>query len=90
MGRSVAFRMTAVLVLMALPAVWAVPMRAAPADDQPTIAKDSIRITFQTGRVMGGFEKPGWVPALAFRVNGPMRAGVSSPRNSLCLERAPG
>src|ERR1700719_4578402 len=67
--------LTALLVPLALPAVWAVPASAAPADDVPTIAKDSIRVRFQTGRVRGGFEKPGWVPALEYRVNGPVASG---------------
>jgi hypothetical protein len=75
MGRSIPVRLTALLVPVALSAVWAVHTRAAPPDAAPTIAKDSIRITFQTGRVRGGFEKPGWVPALAFRVNGPIASG---------------
>jgi hypothetical protein len=44
------------------------------ADDEPTIAKDSIRITFETGST-GAYEKPGWVPAIEFRVNGPISSG---------------
>ena len=76
MGKTIPIRvLTALLVPVALPALWAFQTRAALADSAPTIAKDSIRITFQTGRVRGGFEKPGWVPALAFRVNGPIASG---------------
>src|SRR5690349_5665557 len=44
-------------------------------DDQPTIAKDSIVLTTQRGRDVGGFEKPGWVPAIEYRVNGPIASG---------------
>lgn len=58
-----------------LPVLLAVCNYAAAADDEPTIAKDSIRITFQNGSVRGGFEKPGWVPAIEYRVNGPIASG---------------
>src|SRR5690348_15558022 len=75
MGNSIPIRLTALLVLVALPAVGAVNTRAALAEDAPTIAKDSIRVKFQTGQVRGGFEKPGWVPALEYRVNGPIASG---------------
>lgn len=75
MGTRIPIRLTALLVPVALSAVWAVHPPAALAEAAPTIAKDSIRITFQNGRVRGGFEKPGWVPALAFRVNGPIASG---------------
>lgn len=44
-------------------------------DDQPTIAKDSIVLTTQRGRDVGGYEKPGWVPAIEYRVNGPIASG---------------
>lgn len=53
----------------------AVHTRDVPKEGAPTIAKDSIRITFTTGSVTGGYEKPGWVPAIAFRVNGPIASG---------------
>lgn len=75
MEKRIRARLTALLVPLALPLVWAVPASAAPADEVPTIAKDSIRVRFQTGRVRGGFEKPGWVPALEYRVNGPVASG---------------
>jgi len=75
MSKSVLIRLTALLVQVALSAAWAIQLRPALADAAPTIAKDSIRITFQTGRVRGGFEKPGWVPALACRLNGPIASG---------------
>ncbi len=64
-----------VIALLVPVAVWAVHARAVPTEDAPTIAKDSIRITFHTGNVTGGYEKPGWVPGLAFRVNGPIASG---------------
>lgn len=75
MGKCIPIRVTAFVLPVLLPAIWAVQTCGALADDAPTIAKDSIRITFQTGRVRGGFEKPGWVPALAYRVNGPIASG---------------
>jgi len=62
------------IVLLAPVAVWALHARAVPAEDAPTIAKDSIKISFEIGRT-GAYEKPGWVPGLAFRVNGPIASG---------------
>lgn len=75
MSKGTPIRLTALVVPVVLAAVWAAHARAALADGAPTVAKDSIRITFQTGNVRGAFEKPGWVPALAFRVNGPIASG---------------
>jgi hypothetical protein len=60
---------------IALPVVLAVCCHTAAAADEATIAKDSIRLTFQTGSVRGAFEKPGWVPAIEYRVNGPIASG---------------
>jgi hypothetical protein len=57
-----------------LSVMMAAGVSSAADDDQPTIAKDSIRITFETGRT-GAYEKPGWVPAIEFRVNGPIASG---------------
>ena len=45
-------------------------------DDQPTIAKDAIKIEFTTGR-SGAYEKPGWVPMIDFRINGPIASGTN-------------
>ena len=68
-------RFRAVLMLIALPSMWAVSGNtAAAADDEPTIAKDSIKPTTQHGRE-GAFEKPGWVPEIEYRVNGPISSG---------------
>jgi len=72
MSKSVLIKLVA---LQALVAVWAAHAPAVAAQDAPTIAKDSIRISFATGQVTGGYEKPGWVPAIAFRVNGPIASG---------------
>lgn len=47
---------------------------AAADDDVPTIDKESIRIRFQAGKETA-FEKPGWVPAIEYRVNGPIASG---------------
>jgi hypothetical protein len=57
-----------------LSVTMAAGINSAADDDQPTIAKDSIRITFETGRT-GAYEKPGWVPAIKYRVNGPIASG---------------
>ncbi|HET7840448.1 MAG TPA: hypothetical protein VFM21_02520 [Terriglobia bacterium] len=68
------FYRLSLLLGLALFVTAALGANAAADDDQPTIAKDSIRITFQTGR-SGAYEKPGWVPAIEFRVNGPIASG---------------
>jgi hypothetical protein len=44
-------------------------------EDQPTIAKDSIVLTTQKGREVGGYEKRGWVPEIEYSVNGPIASG---------------
>ncbi len=75
MRKAIRSGVVAVLLPLALPALLVAFGNAAAADDEPTIAKDSIRITFQTGEVRGGFEKPGWVPAIEYRVNGPIASG---------------
>src|SRR5690242_2653765 len=36
-------------------------------DGQPRIAKDSILLTTQRGRDVGGYEAHGWVPAIEYR-----------------------
>jgi len=43
-------------------------------DDQPTIDKDSIRITLQPGSERA-YSKPGWVPYIEYQVNGPIASG---------------
>lgn len=64
-----------ILMVMALPALLAgFANPAVEDDDEPTIAKDSIRIEFQAGR-SSAFERPGWVPAIQYRVNGPIASG---------------
>ena len=68
-------RVTVLLSSIVFLVLLAVPRNAAAADDEPTIAKDSIHIMFQNGSVRGGFEKPGWVPAIEYRVNGPIASG---------------
>lgn len=74
---SIKIRLRAVLMLVALPALLAAFGNTAAADeDQPTIAKDAIKISFQPGK-SGAFEKPGWVPAIDFRINGPIASGTN-------------
>ena len=44
-------------------------------DGQPRIAKDSIVLTTQRGRDVGGYEAHGWVPAIQFRGTGSIPSG---------------
>ncbi|HLY62965.1 MAG TPA: hypothetical protein VKV95_19640 [Terriglobia bacterium] len=74
---NIEIRLRAVLMMVALPALLGTFGNAAAAeDDQPTIAKDSIHVSFTAGR-SGAFEKPGWVPTIEFRVNGPVVSGTN-------------
>src|SRR5947209_12463213 len=75
MRKRIQLRVSALHVRLGFTAILAVYATTAAAADGPTIAKDSIRITFQNGNVRGGFEKPGWVPAIEYRVNGPIASG---------------
>jgi hypothetical protein len=46
------------------------------AQDQPTIAKDSIQITaFTVSEYKGNYDVWSWVPNMKFRVNGPLASG---------------
>jgi len=50
--------------------------KAALAEDQPTIIKDSVQITASTiNQFHGSYDTWSWVPNLAFRVNGPIASG---------------
>jgi hypothetical protein len=52
------------------------PQTAAGGEDQPTIAKDSIQVTAYTNSVyQRKYETWSWVPALTYRVNGPIASG---------------
>jgi len=44
-------------------------------DGQPRIAKDSILLTTQRGRDVGGYEARGWVPAIEYRGSGSIPSG---------------
>jgi len=68
-------RVIALSLPVAVSALLAVFGNSAAAADEPTIAKDSIRIGFQIGNVKGPYEKPGWVPSIEYRVNGPIATG---------------
>jgi hypothetical protein len=60
-----------VLVIGLLPTT-----HTATSQDQPTIAKDSIQITaFTVNSYKGNFDVWSWVPAIKFRVNGPIASG---------------
>jgi hypothetical protein len=49
---------------------------AAPGQDQPTIAKDSVQVTTYTLNVYKkNYDIWSWVPKIAFRVNGPITSG---------------
>src|SRR6266480_6993147 len=46
------------------------------AQDQPTIAKDSVQVTaFTLSSYKGDFKTFSWVPRLQLRVNGPIASG---------------
>ncbi len=46
------------------------------AQDQPTIAKDSVQVTaFTLSSYKGNFKIFSWVPRMQFRVNGPIASG---------------
>src|SRR5438046_10054797 len=48
----------------------------AAAQDQPTIAKDSVQVTaFTLSSYKGDFKTFSWVPRLNLRVNGPIASG---------------
>jgi len=49
---------------------------SAAADENPTIAKDSIKLSFTPGK-SGAYEKPGWVPMIEFAINGPIASGTN-------------
>jgi len=64
-----AFGLTAALTLLT-------PGRLAAADEEPTIAKDSLQITAFTFNVYRkNFDVWSWVPRMEFRVNGPIASG---------------
>jgi hypothetical protein len=59
-----------------MPALMAASGNPPPDDDQPTIAKDSIRVTIQNNA--GGdaaSQTSAWLPGIDFRVNGPIASG---------------
>src|SRR5690348_15330881 len=44
-------------------------------DGQPRIEKDTVLLTTQRGRDVGGYEAHGWVPAIQYRGTGPIASG---------------
>ena len=46
------------------------------AQDEPTIAKDSVRITLMSGVERRGYSYRGWRPYFEYRVNGPIPSGA--------------
>jgi hypothetical protein len=65
----------AFLLLLALSTTMLAP-RVARAQDEPTIAKDSVQVTAWTvSSYKKNFGTWSWVPALKFRVNGPIASG---------------
>ena len=64
-----------VLTLFALFVVLSCPTKSL-AQDQPTIAKDSVQVTaFTLSSYKGDFKTFSWVPKLQLRVNGPIASG---------------
>lgn len=51
------------------------PQTTKESDGQPRIAKDSILLTTQKGRDVGGYEARGWVPAIQYRGTGSIASG---------------
>jgi hypothetical protein len=52
------------------------PRNSAASDDQPTIAKDSIQVTaFTNDFYHKSYDVWSWLPAMEFRVNGPIASG---------------
>jgi hypothetical protein len=66
--------MVSLPLFLALPGLLAAAGNPAADDDRPTIDKDSIRITLQGGS-QRAYVKPGWVPHIEYRVNGPIAGG---------------
>ena len=58
-----------------VPAQPAAPQTTNESDGQPRIAKDSILLTTQRGRDVGGYEARGWVPAIQYRGTGSIASG---------------
>jgi hypothetical protein len=68
-----AFTFASVIVSMMLLLVCA---STSAAQDQPTIAKDSVQVTaFTLSSYKGDFKIFSWVPSLKLRVNGPIASG---------------
>lgn len=60
------------LLVIGLPVV----VKTTATQDQPTIAKDSIQITaFTVNSYKGNYDMWSWVPAMKFRLNGPIASG---------------
>jgi hypothetical protein len=69
-------RLVAVLLPLALPALLAAFGNSAAADDEPTIAKDSIQVNAYTiSQYHKDFDNWSWAPKIQFRVNGPIASG---------------
>ena len=63
-----------VLTLLAL--IIEIAAANSAAQDQPTIAKDSVQVTaFTLSSYKGDFKTFSWVPRMQFRVNGPIASG---------------
>lgn len=63
-------------LLSAILFVLLMPKNSAVAQNQPTLAKDSLQITAFTFNVYkGNYDMWSWVPRMDFRVNGPIESG---------------
>lgn len=68
-GSAVLSLLFSVFAMLSLPAATA-------AQDQPTIAKDSLQVTaFTNNSYKGNYDVWSWVPRMQFRVNGPIPSG---------------
>lgn len=71
-------RRVPLLLLLAVLFLLPAASLPAPAQDEPTIAKDSVQVTlhqYQHGPGRRGDAPPAWSPSIKYRVNGPIASG---------------
>jgi|ERR1035437_2349550 hypothetical protein len=74
--RSICFIKSVAIIAFALLITFAIAPSTAKCQDQPTIAKDWVQFTaFTEGSFKGSYDTYSWMPALMFRVNGPIQSG---------------
>jgi len=69
-------RLAAPILVLLLICFATLTQAAVPLDDQPTIVKDTVQVTAFTFNVYkGNYDVWSWVPAIKYRVNGPIPSG---------------